>query len=62
MRGVQANSDGEESEIKQIGPFKKSLSEYGRVWTWIVFFFFFFLNLFPIRNLKISISEIVEKF
>ena len=26
-------------QIKQIGAFTKSLSEYGRVWTWIAYFF-----------------------
>ena len=43
-------------QIKQIGAFTKSLSEYGRVWTWIAYF----LELIPNMNLKISISEILE--
>ena len=43
-------------QIKQIGGFTKSLSEYGRVWTWIAYF----LKLIPNMNLKISISKIFE--
>ena len=27
----------DEIEIEQIGPFKKSLSKDGRIWTWIVY-------------------------
>ena len=45
-------------KIKQIGGFTKSLSEYGRVWTWIDYF----LKLIPNKNLKISISKIFENF
>ena len=33
-------------QIKQIGGFTKSLSEYGRVWTWIAYF----LKLIPNMN------------
>ena len=43
-------------QIKQIGGFTKSLSEYGRVWAWIAYF----LKLIPNMNLKISISKIFE--
>ena len=35
-------------QIKQIGGFTKSLSEYGRVWAWIAYF----LKLIPNMNLK----------
>ena len=45
-------------QIKQIGGFTKSLSEYGRVWTWIAYI----LKLIPNMNLKISISKIFENF
>ena len=45
-------------QIKQIGGFTKSLSEYGRVWAWIAYF----LKLIPNMNLKISISKIFENF
>ena len=41
---------------EQIGGFTKSLSEYGRVWTWIAYFLKLILNM----NLKISISNIFE--
>ena len=43
-------------QIKQIGGFTKSLSQYGRVWTWIAYL----LKLIPNMNLKISISRIFE--
>ena len=36
-------------KIKQIGGFTKSLSKYGRVWTWIAYF----LKLIPNINLQI---------
>ena len=59
MRRELANSSLKaEIQIKQIGGFTKSLSEYGRVWTWIAYF----LKLIPNMNLKISISKILENF
>ena len=45
-------------QIKQIGGFTKSLSEYGRVWAWIAQF----LKLIPNMKLKISNSKIFENF
>ena len=40
MRRELANSPLKAKiQIKQIGGFTKSLSEYGRVWTWIAYFF-----------------------
>ena len=57
MRRELANSPLKAKiQIKQIGGVTKSLSEYGRVWTWIAYF----LKLIPIMNLKISISRIFE--
>ena len=44
-------------QIKQIGGFTKSLSEYGCVWAWIAYI----LKLIPNMNLKISISKIFWK-
>ena len=44
------------SQIEKIGGFTKSLSEYGRFWTWIAYF----LKLIPNMNLKISIPKICE--
>ena len=43
-------------QIEQIGGFTKSLSECGRVWTWITYFLKGIANM----NLKISISNIFE--
>ena len=52
MRRELANSSLKTKiQIEQIGGFTKSLSEYGRVWTWITYF----LKLIPNMNLKISI-------
>ena len=45
-------------EIKQIGGFKKSFSEHGRVWAWIASF----LKLTPNMNSKIWISKIFDFF
>ena len=57
MRRELANSPLKAKiQIKQIGGVTKSLSEYGRVWTWIAYF----LKLIPNMNLKISISRIFE--
>ena len=47
-----------EIKMKQIGGFAKTLSEYGCVWTWIVYL----LKLIPNMNLKILISKIFENF
>ena len=59
MRRELANSSLKATiQIKQIDGFTKSLSEYGRVWTWIGYF----LKLIPNMNLKISISKIFEIF
>ena len=59
MRRELANSSLKaEIQTKQIGGFTKSLSEYGRVWTWIAYF----LKLIPNMNWKISISKILENF
>ena len=57
MRRELANSPLKAKiQMKQIGGFTKSLSEYGRVWTWIAYF----LKLIPNMNMKISISRIFE--
>ena len=49
MRRELANSSLKAKiEIEHIGGFTKSLSEYGRVWTWIAYF----LKLIPNTNLK----------
>ena len=57
MRRELANSSLKAKiQIEQIGGFTKSLSEYGRVWTWIAYFLKLILNM----NLKISISKIFE--
>ena len=49
MRRELANSPLKAKiQIKQIGGVTKSLSEYGRVWTWIAYF----LKLIPNMNLK----------
>ena len=59
MRRELANSSLKAKiQIKQIGGFSKSLSEYGRVWAWIAYF----LKLIPNMNLKISISKIFKNF
>ena len=57
MRRELANSSLKAKiQIEQIGGFTKSLSEYGRVWTWIAYFLKLILNM----NLKISISKFFE--
>ena len=44
-------------KIKQIGGLTKSLSKYGRVWTWIAYLLKLILNM----NMKISILFLASK-